>query len=50
VNPLQAIEGILSREEYGAVLTFVDGPSTGAKVVLDSSGAVVAGELPPGVP
>jgi xanthine dehydrogenase accessory factor len=50
VTPLQAIEGILSREEYGAVLTFVDGPGTGSKVVLDSSGSVVAGDLPTGLP
>jgi xanthine dehydrogenase accessory factor len=50
VTPLQAIEEILSREEYGAVLTFVDGPGTGSKVVLDSAGAVVAGELPAGLP
>ena len=50
MTPLLAIEGILSREEYGAVLTFVDGPNTGAKVVLDSSGAAVAGEFPSGTP
>ncbi len=50
MTPLQAIEGILSREEYGAVLTFVDGPQTGSKVVLDSSGAVVGGDVPGGLP
>ncbi len=49
MSPLVAIEGILSREEYGAVLTFVDGPLTGDKVVLDSSGQVVAGRLPEGL-
>jgi xanthine dehydrogenase accessory factor len=46
VSTLEAIEQILGREEYGAVLTFVDGPATGGKVVLDSSGQVVAGDLP----
>jgi xanthine dehydrogenase accessory factor len=46
VSPLDVIQGILDREEYGAVLTFVDGPDTGAKAVVDSSGNLVAGELP----
>ncbi|HET7846431.1 MAG TPA: hypothetical protein VFL72_02995, partial [Acidimicrobiia bacterium] len=46
VSTLEAIEQILGREEYGAVLTFVDGPATGNKVVLDSGGQVVAGDLP----
>jgi xanthine dehydrogenase accessory factor len=46
VSTLEAIEQILEREEYGSVLTFVDGPETGAKVVLDSSGEVVAGTVP----
>ena len=46
VSTLEAIEQILEREEYGAVLTFVDGPEIGTKVVLDSSGQVVAGTIP----
>jgi xanthine dehydrogenase accessory factor len=46
VSTLEAIEQILEREEYGSVLTFVDGPETGAKVVLDSTGQLVAGTLP----
>jgi xanthine dehydrogenase accessory factor len=46
VSPLDVIQGILDREEYGAIVTFVDGPDTGAKAVVDSSGKVVAGELP----
>ena len=46
VSTLEAIEQILEGEEYGSVLTFVEGPDTGAKVVLDSSGHVVAGNLP----
>ena len=46
MNPLEAIQGILDREEYGSVVTFVEGPSLGAKVVLDSTGQQVSGELP----
>ncbi len=46
VSTLEAIEQILEREEYGSVLTFVDGPDTGAKAVLDSTGQLVAGNLP----
>lgn len=46
MSPLDVIQGILDREEYGAIVTFVDGPDTGAKAVIDSSGNVVAGELP----
>lgn len=46
VSTLEAIEQILELEEYGAVLTFVDGPETGAKVVLDATGQLVAGTLP----
>lgn len=46
VTPLEAIDEILGREEYGSVVTVVDGPSTGAKAVLDSAGGVVAGEVP----
>jgi len=46
VSPLEAIQGILDREEYGAVVTFVDGPEIGSKTVIDSSGNVVAGGLP----
>jgi xanthine dehydrogenase accessory factor len=46
VSTLEAIGQILEREEYGSVLTFVAGPITGAKVVLDASGQVVAGTLP----
>ncbi len=46
VTVLEAVEQILEREEYGSVITFVDGPETGAKTVLDSVGGVVAGSLP----
>jgi xanthine dehydrogenase accessory factor len=47
VSILETVQGILDREEYGSVLTFVDGPATGAKSVLDHSGQVVAGSIPP---
>ncbi|HVR77828.1 MAG TPA: XdhC family protein [Acidimicrobiia bacterium] len=46
VSPLEAIQGILDREEYGSVITGVDGPATGSKTVIDSTGAVVSGSLP----
>lgn len=46
MSPLEAIQGILDREEYGAVATFVDGPALGSKAVLDHTGLVVAGTLP----
>ena len=49
MSALEAIQGILEREEYGSVVTFVDGPDLGSKVVIDSSGKVVAGRFPPGV-
>jgi xanthine dehydrogenase accessory factor len=47
VSPLEAVQDILDREEYGSVVTFVDGPELGAKIVLDSTGQSMAGELPP---
>jgi xanthine dehydrogenase accessory factor len=47
VATLKAIQGILDREEYGSVITFVDGPRLGSKAVLASDGHTVAGELPP---
>jgi xanthine dehydrogenase accessory factor len=47
VSTLDTIQGILEREEYGSVATFVEGPELGSKAVLDSSGTVVAGSIPP---
>lgn len=44
-DTLQAIQGILDAEEFGSVVTFVDGPARGSKTVLDAGGEVVAGEL-----
>jgi xanthine dehydrogenase accessory factor len=43
----QAIREILDAERFGSVVTFVAGPSIGAKAVLDDTGAIVAGEIPP---
>jgi xanthine dehydrogenase accessory factor len=46
VRALEAIQEILDDEEYGSVVTFVDGPLLGTKIVLDSDGNTVAGTLP----
>jgi xanthine dehydrogenase accessory factor len=46
VTPLEAIQQILDAEDYGSVLTFVDGPYQGNKVVLSATGDVVAGTMP----
>lgn len=45
-DALQAIQEILDAEEFGSVVTAVDGPLTGTKIVLDASGSVLAGHLP----
>lgn len=50
MTPLEAIEQILADEEYGAVLTFVDGPATGSKVVIGAAGEIRGGELPVDAP
>ena len=47
-SALEAIQQILDAEQFGSVITFVDGPATGTKVILDSDGALIAGELPEG--
>ncbi len=41
-----AIQGLLEAEEFGSVVTLVDGPAIGNKAVIDSSGGVIAGSLP----
>jgi xanthine dehydrogenase accessory factor len=46
VTGLDKIQEILDAEEFGSVVTFVDGPRKGSKVVLDAAGDVVSGELP----
>ena len=43
---LETIQRILDAEEFGSVVTFVDGPALGEKVVLDASGAVITGSFP----
>lgn len=43
---IDAIQRILDAEEFGSVVTFVDGPAVGSKAVVDSAGNVVAGEAP----
>ncbi|MGA7097634.1 MAG: XdhC family protein [Acidimicrobiia bacterium] len=46
MTPLEAIEHILGREEYGVVVTFVEGPNIGEKAVLDATGSILAGSIP----
>jgi xanthine dehydrogenase accessory factor len=45
-DTLPAIRRILEAEEFGSVITFVDGPVTGSKAVVDARGELVAGSLP----
>jgi len=45
-EPFEAIEGLLEAEDFGSVVTFVDGPDLGTKVVLDANGTQLAGTLP----
>lgn len=45
-DTLPAIRRILESEEFGSVITFVDGPVTGRKAVVDARGRLVAGSLP----
>jgi len=47
-SPLEVIQQILDAEEFGSVITYVDGPAVGTKVVLDYQGSPVAGEFPDG--
>lgn len=46
---LDAVDALIVNEELGGVATVVDGPDIGAKVVLDESGAQLAGSLPDGL-
>lgn len=43
---LAAIQDILDEERFGSVVTFVGGPAMGTKAVLDSEGALAAGDIP----
>lgn len=47
-GPLEAIQQILDAEQFGSVVTFVDGPAVGTKVVVDSDGGALAGSFPEG--
>ena len=40
-----AIQGLLDAESFGSVITFVEGPATGDKAVVDAEGVVHAGSL-----
>lgn len=41
-----AIQELLEAEEFGSVVTLVEGPAIGGKAVIDSKGDVIAGSLP----
>ena len=43
---LEAIQEILDHEQFGSVITVVDGPEVGAKAVVDAGGNIVAGSIP----
>lgn len=42
-DALEAIQQILDSEQFGSVVTFVEGPRSGEKTVLDADGSVRAG-------
>ena len=43
---LEAVRSLVEEERLGAVITVVEGPATGAKVVLDRADGLVAGTIP----
>ncbi len=43
---LEAVRSLVEEERLGAVITLVEGPATGAKVVLDRADGLVAGTIP----
>lgn len=43
---LDTVQRILDAEEFGSLVTFVDGPAMGSKAVIDSRGRVVVGAVP----
>ena len=45
-DPLETIQRILDSEQFGSVITFVDGPAIGSKLVLDSRGELISGSIP----
>lgn len=42
----EAIQEILDAERFGSVVTFVEGPAMGTKVILDDAGTPVSGVMP----
>ena len=46
---LDAIQQVLDAEEFGSVISFVDGPLIGAKIVVNAEGAALSGQIPPGL-
>ena len=43
---MEAVRSLVEEERLGAVITVVEGPATGAKVVLDRADGLVAGTIP----
>lgn len=43
---LEAVRSLVEQERLGAVITVVEGPTTGAKAVLDRADGLVAGAIP----
>lgn len=43
---LEAVRSLVEEERLGAVITVVEGPTTGAKAVLDRADGLVAGSIP----
>ncbi len=46
VTALDRIQEILDAEVFGSVVTFVEGPNVGEKIVISSQGEIVHGALP----
>lgn len=46
MSAFDRIQEILDAEEFGSVITFVDGPNVGEKVVVSSTGEIVFGSIP----
>lgn len=43
---LEATRSLIDEDAFGMVITVIAGPEAGSKIVLDHSGAVIAGSLP----
>ena len=43
---LEATRSLIDEDAFGMVITVIAGPEAGSKIVLDDSGAVIAGSLP----